>query len=97
MIFRKKKEIRELKNYIDSLHQMLNFRDKIYKEYGLPLWHELYWLTQPQPQPMEMGERLMAEFKNKYNIGEDNKIKIQFKGYRDWAGSYMYCKNERKE
>ena len=45
--------------------------------YGLPAPHELYWLHQPPAQPESIGIPLMKNFKEKYNIGNDNKIQMK--------------------
>ena len=45
--------------------------------FGLPNSNELYWLHQPNPQPVDIANLRMKNFKNKYNIGIDNKIQMK--------------------
>ena len=53
-----------------------NFINEQLGRFGLPFSEDLYQLNQPQPQPEEIFLRKRVEFRQKYNIGEDNFIKI---------------------
>ena len=53
-----------------------NFINEQLGRFGLPFSDDLYQLNQPQPQPEEIFLRKRIEFRQKYNIGADNLIKI---------------------